>query len=339
MDSVTKMENNIFKKAGKRSTLELTQLILEVSRIFQKEKARGRGKLKNNIGEIVKSPTGSKYFREDKIGFLPKKNEKGKNLVGILIGDTHGDSLATYSIVKQIKFLKNMIKDKNQFLIYLGDYADRGRASLRNLEIVLALKKFFPQNVILMRGNHEDGGGFSPYEFPWELINHFGEKEGEKLHQKYVRLFEDFLNLVVTANGLAIVHGGLPDEEIKGLGDLLGREDLYKQMRWSDPTNETDERLPNLRGFGTEFGRKAWERFMKALGVKVMVRSHQYPPLGSEQFFRGRLITIFSNGTGSSESGYQGIVEPKFLKINLSEKIDKIKNNFIQKINYQKLNE
>ncbi|PIU03608.1 hypothetical protein COT44_02325 [Candidatus Shapirobacteria bacterium CG08_land_8_20_14_0_20_39_18] len=70
-----------------------------------------------------------------------------------------------------------------------GDYADRGTNDVRNLEMVLDLKVRYPQNVVLMRGNHEE----------------------------YVSLFNKLPVVLVTGNGLVAVHGGIPTEEVVNL--------------------------------------------------------------------------------------------------------------------------
>jgi len=299
---------------------------------------KGRGKLKETIQEINQSQWRNKLFCEGGIYYLPRFWENNDQKLGIeivVIGDTHGDSEATFSIIKQVKFIENQNKgEKNQILIFLGDYIDRGRASLHNLEIVLNLKLNYPQNVILLRGNHEEGGGFIPYELPYDLAEVFGGIGGEISHEKLVELFELLGNLVVTSNGLVMVHGGIPSREIRGLKELINNEELFHQMRWNDPEEEVKEREFGNRGSFDFclFGKLPFKRFMEVIGGKIMIRSHEYFSEGFKKYFNGELITIFSTGEGSKESGYFNRVKPKFLRIDLKEEITKIKDEWIKEV-------
>src|SRR5208282_2645180 len=70
----------------------------------------------------------------------------------IAIGDIHGcfDLLKTL-IEKIIKFTPD-----EDMLIFTGDYIDRGKMSKEVVQYLSALKENFPDNIILLKGNHED---------------------------------------------------------------------------------------------------------------------------------------------------------------------------------------
>jgi len=60
-----------------------------------------------------------------------------------------------------------------------------------------------------------------------------------------------------------------------------------------------------------------------------MVRSHERVADGYELLFNDKLLTVFSNGGRSAESGYQGKVSPKYCVASLTEEIsmfDRAKN-------------
>lgn len=313
-------KQEIFEQAGKRSPGEIKRLISQVEQILAQEAKIGEGKLGKNIEEIKNGSNGQDYFVDGKIAYLPQKGD------AIFIGDTHGDSQATEAIVKQVKFIENMERGhKERVLVFLGDYADRGSNDVRNLEIVLALKEKYPQNVILMMGNHEEGGGFTPYELPNSLNQRFGPRDGNDLHNRYVSLFKHLPNVVVTANGIVAVHGGVPKENPQDLHQLKNNEVLFSQIRWNDPDPMIQETTPSRRGdVFYQFGQRPFERFMQAVGGKVMVRSHEYPQAGYKLFFGNRLVTIFSNGGESRESGYSGRVQPKIMRASLVDSISQI---------------
>ncbi|MDR3550132.1 MAG: metallophosphoesterase family protein [Candidatus Babeliales bacterium] len=97
-------------------------------------------------------------------------------------GDLHGD---VHSLLAYIEFLQKEghldgfnIKDKNKFhMIFLGDYVDRGNYGVEVLYTLMRLKIANPDNVTMVRGNHEDthmcdNGGFGT-EFTTKFGNDF----------------------------------------------------------------------------------------------------------------------------------------------------------------------
>jgi metallophosphoesterase superfamily enzyme len=66
----------------------------------------------------------------------------------IFVGDTHGDLEASRSI------LERYLTD-NQKVVFLGDYVDRGEASRENIHYLLSMKLQFPEDLIMLMGNHE----------------------------------------------------------------------------------------------------------------------------------------------------------------------------------------
>lgn len=78
----------------------------------------------------------------------------------IAIGDIHGNDLRLVLTLKALQ--KRKVLDQNfrcmprKVLVFLGDYVDRGRDSLKVLELILTLKQENPNQVHLIRGNHED---------------------------------------------------------------------------------------------------------------------------------------------------------------------------------------
>ncbi|MFQ6011790.1 MAG: metallophosphoesterase family protein, partial [Nitrososphaerales archaeon] len=69
-------------------------------------------------------------------------------------------------------------------IVFLGDYGDRGLYSIQIYYILLRLKTLFPDNVILMRGNHEAPYQlpFTPYDLPEQMFGLFGSEAQSLLH-------------------------------------------------------------------------------------------------------------------------------------------------------------
>lgn len=94
-----------------------------------------------------------------KVGFLEKHDLAPDSKI-IVIGDIHGDDLRLVLTLKALQ-KRNILDQKfrcmpGKVLVFLGDYMDRGRDSLKVLELVVTLKMENPQQVHLLRGNHED---------------------------------------------------------------------------------------------------------------------------------------------------------------------------------------
>jgi hypothetical protein len=311
--------------AAGRTAKEFCQLIVGVEHLLKKEEHTGHGRLGKKIDVI----TSANQFYDFPIVFLPARGE------AIIIGDTHGDSLATQAIIKQERVIEKIEQGQEVYVIFLGDYADRGLADIKNLELVLSLVQRYHHHVILLRGNHEETTVGQYYGLFGSCIKQFGFDDGQQVFKDLNDLFEKFPSLVVAGNGLVAVHGGVPATPIYSLHDLQDEENST-ELRWNDPTEEIDHYVHNYkRGTYFLFGKIVFDAFMSAIGGNVLVRSHEYVSKGSKLLFGDRLLTIFSNGGKSAESGYRDfILSPKYAKIDLSKKILKWSKENVIPIQY-----
>jgi len=95
-------------------------------------------------------------------------------------GDMHGD---IHSLNRFIQFFldKNFLEEQNPFkiknkkfyMLFLGDYVDRGWYGAEVLYTILRLKNENPDNVFMVRGNHEDLDINARYGFGKELYKKF----------------------------------------------------------------------------------------------------------------------------------------------------------------------
>ncbi len=69
----------------------------------------------------------------------------------LAIGDIHGVYDKLLDLMNKVDF-----NPKDDLLIFLGDYIDRGPDSLKSLDYVRDLTIRFPEQVIALMGNHED---------------------------------------------------------------------------------------------------------------------------------------------------------------------------------------
>ena len=216
-----------------------------------------------------------------------------------VFGDLHGD----YYPFSQ--YLKNINLETN-FIIFLGDYADRGKYGIETLAAVNRLIMDFPENVIALKGNHEDylEDGV-PFFSPCDLIEEAQEKTGSwrKYYESFFIPFVEKLYLSIIIPGqMLFVHGGI-SSKIKGIGDLqYPSPDIEKDILWSDPC-EKSNKLPdedeyeNFRGSGVLFSKTVTRKVLSACGVRYLIRSHQPRLTKDGIFFNHDKMVITINST------------------------------------------
>ena len=306
----------IFERAGERTEEEVQALIQEYSDLIAKEKDRGEGKLKDTIGEMK----GSESFVDRNVAYIQGDCE------AIFIGDTHGDPDAVRAIIGQSDFVGKVARGEKIKLVFLGDYCDRGDGDLENIEQILDLKIKFPDNVVILRGNHEEesvsGNAFNGSKFFLASLRaKYPGERGKKLFDEYMAMFENLPNCVVTENGIVALHGGIG--EFTSLQDLQSNE---LNIRWNDPAGEGSSLSglsPSRRGGGAMFfGQDVLDRFLASVGGKALIRAHEYGRTPVIQW-NGTIATIFSNGRGGTKTGY-GQYDANYLDVDLGLELPKL---------------
>lgn len=96
----------------------------------------------------------------------------------ILLGDLHGDIHSLVTCIDHLRAKKLIDNDlalaDNVYLVFLGDYVDRGFYGVEVLALMMSLYSKNPERVISLRGNHEDELINKEYGFEQELIGKFG---------------------------------------------------------------------------------------------------------------------------------------------------------------------
>ncbi len=208
---------------------------------------------------------------------LIRLSNKGKV---VFVGDTHGDLEATGKILDV--YLK-----PGYYLVFLGDYIDRGPHSRENIELLLRTKLERPRQIFLLMGNHEGQPilPFCPADF-WEDLS-----IEEQI--KFGDIFKLFPFAAVTPNGVLALHGVPPDvtslEEIERIE--LGSEQ-WQQITWGDFAEENGDFLGNFWGRPV-YGRDYFERVMRQLKCTVLVRAHQVHI--KSVIFASRCLTIITS--------------------------------------------
>ncbi|CAK9184667.1 unnamed protein product [Ilex paraguariensis] len=186
-----------------------------------------------------------------------------------------------------------------------GDYVDRGQHSLETISLLLALKVEYPQNVHLIRGNHEAADINALFGFRIECIERMGERDGIWAWHRINRLFNWLPLAALIEKKIICMHGGIGRsinhvEQIENLQRPITMEAgsiVLMDLLWSDPTeNDSVEGLrPNARGPGlVTFGPDRVMEFCNNNDLQLIVRAHECVMDGFERFAQGHLITLFS---------------------------------------------
>lgn len=201
--------------------------------------------------------------------------------------------------------------------LFLGDFVDRGSHSLETICLLLAMKIRYPDQIHLIRGNHEDKWINNGFGFSDECANRLGEDPGDidSVFNRINRLFEYFPLAAVIDDRVLCLHGGIGSslkyvEQIDTLERPLEvihevqtpQQQLVVDILWSDPT-ECDEELgilpnemrdPGRTGNIVKFGPDEVEKFLQRNNLSLIIRAHECVMDGFERFAGGKLITVFS---------------------------------------------
>jgi len=241
----------------------------------------------------------------------------------VVIGDLHGDIESLVSILESSGFVRKIAANKNVTLIFLGDYGDRGAYSAEVYYTVLKLKLAFPEQVILLRGNHEGPADLiaEPHDLPMQFQRRFG-KDGANAYEKTRELFAYLYNAVLVEERYLLVHGGL-SPNINSIQDLAHahlthpEQEFLEDLLWSDPNDTVRDVLHSPRGAGKLFGKNVTEKILKKLNVDVLIRGHEPCEEGFKLNHDGKVLTLFSRRGEPYFNAYGA-----YLQLPLSEKFE-----------------
>ena len=208
-----------------------------------------------------------------------------------ICGDTHGQ----YNDL--LRLFKFGGRPPQTNYLFLGDYVDRGKNSVETMCLLLAYKIKYPQNIFLLRGNHES-----------ELINHvygFYDECRRRYNIKTYKLFSDCFNWLpisaIVDDKILCMHGGLsPDltslDKIRKIVRPTEVPDkgLLCDLLWSDPDKKVDGWGGNERGVSVTFNESVVNRIVEELDIDLVCRAHQVVEKGFEFFADKKLVTVFS---------------------------------------------
>jgi len=243
----------------------------------------------------------------------------------LVIGDLHGDFDSLLCILQSSRFTQKLVTSKDATLIFLGDYGDRGANSAEVYYTVLKLKLAFPEQVVLLRGNHEGPNDLKvfPHDLPTQFQTRFKEN-WPNTYSKIRELFSYLYNAVLVKERCLIVHGGL-SPNIKSAQDLASahvthpKQDFLENLLWSDPNDMIQSVVYSPRGAGKFFGKNITELVLKKLGAKILIRGHEQCENGFKFNHDGKVLTLFSRKGAPYYNAYGA-----YLQLPLSTKFDNV---------------
>jgi len=313
-ERIRKSWEEILKEEIEIKAEDLCRKIQEVGLMLEREEKENQGKLKNvkNL-EDLKNKKFEKPIRDGSFVALPTEGEV------LVVGDIHGDAQALRSIA--LEFLERLERGEKVYLLFLGDYCDRGLKQVEVMNIILTLKANFGENVILLRGNHETenvakGLGTSDPVL-LALRDKFEEKEAQEVFKSYVDLFEKLP--IVAGGGDSIFMHGAPPVGKDGKINITSLEELTKlskeqiaQILWNDPTVGVTRYDPHR---GWQVGVGEIREFLAKMRAQRLVRGHE--ALNEPKTYGENILTIFSTGNVSPDQFYYDVT-PRILELNLS---------------------
>lgn len=234
----------------------------------------------------------------------------------VIIGDIHGNIEFLLKI-----FTKLGYPSEKRFL-FLGDYVDRGSNSCEVMMLLYVLKVLYPDQIYLIRGNHEFKEMATNYGFKkecYERIKQITQIGDKKIHEGlnfFNRITDTFPYLPICSilnTKIFCVHGGItalidtPEKllSIEKVGaEFTSENSVQVEFMWNDPDNDLEycyEHSP--RGIGCLFNQEALESFLKTMNFSMVIRGHQMCTDGFKYPFDedGGIMTVFSSANYCGE--------------------------------------
>ena len=195
-----------------------------------------------------------------------------------VVGDIHGQF---FDLLKLLDMAGDFASNK---YLFLGDYVDRGSFSVEVILLLYSIKLNYPQNIFMIRGNHECRQMTTFFNFRTECIYKYDLDFYEITCETF-----DMLPLACIINKKFLaVHGGISPELVV-LDDISKinryaeppRQGIFCDLLWSDPiANDTGScidkyKVNEVRGCSYFFNAVAANTFLKKNKLLTIIRAHE----------------------------------------------------------------
>lgn len=153
----------------------------------------------------------------------------------VIVGDVHGQ----YYDVCHMLEKAGSPKDINY--LFLGDYVDRGINGIEVMILLMCLKINFPNQITMLRGNHESRAMTENFTFREEVINMYDEDT----YETFMDVFDSIPLASIVDDKYLAMHGGI-SPELRKVEDInkvnrfqeIPLEGLFCDLLWSDPMKD-----------------------------------------------------------------------------------------------------
>ncbi len=233
----------------------------------------------------------------------------------VIIGDIHGQFFDMIHMFEKVIDIRPQAR-----LLFLGDYVDRGLFSIEVCVFLLSLKLSNPEDVVLLRGNHESRAMTTHFTFRNDVLRQYGD---ESIYEKFMECFDCLPVSCVVNEDYLCMHGGVSPilNDVKDIHRINrfeepGLSGLLCDLLWSDPVDDGIAQKISFmenkeRDCSVKFGLKPVKTLLKKSNFLSVVRAHQVQIDGYKMHrWRGKAIpsgiTVFSAPNYCDQMGNKG---------------------------------
>ncbi|KAL0246336.1 hypothetical protein GEMRC1_007548 [Eukaryota sp. GEM-RC1] len=240
----------------------------------------------------------------------------------IVCGDIHGQF---YDLLHLLDMAGS---PKTTKYLFLGDYVDRGCFSTEVVFYLCTLKLNYPDNIYILRGNHECEQMTQTFLFSDEVQYKY---PNTALYHDFLDLFQTLPLAAVIDDRFFAVHGGI-SPSIEKVSDInrinrfseIPEQGLFCDLLWADPVDDVSKDQlfvrNTSRGVSHFFTYTAACRFLEKNSLLSIIRGHEAQSTGYKlhkvhkktQF--PTVITVFSSPNYVDSYGNKGA----YLSVNKS---------------------
>ncbi|MCK5773391.1 MAG: serine/threonine protein phosphatase [Thermoplasmata archaeon] len=225
------------------------------------------------------------------------------------VGDLHGDLITAQNLVRKLekknstlheKGAKGGLKEVGLKLLFMGNYIDLSppyieNGGLKTLLFLLAAKATYPEDIYLLRGNHEakEFMEFSNYHLPDEVEDMFGENMADEIMENIGGIFSSLPLFARTPNGIVASHAAFPRGRTKPVGMFKTTDaEIISATVWGSPRELEVDRgeISDECDFDEEY----LNIFLNEMGRKVLIRGHDKKASGYSMY-DGKILTLCSS--------------------------------------------
>jgi protein phosphatase len=224
----------------------------------------------------------------------------------VIVGDIHG----SFHDLVRILWKHGL----HASYLFLGDYVDRGPFSLECIVLLFTLFCQYPNQISLLRGNHELRKIAEAYGFRQELSGEYPET----VFDAFCTTFSWMPLAAVVQDRYFCVHGGIgPTIRSVASVEAIERPILtdagedVKALLWADPSGAVSRFGDSVRIDTTVYGRDAVQQFLQTTKLQGIIRAHEMVD-GFKTEKTMPVVTVFSasNYSTGSHNGSGVLVIP-----------------------------